>query len=283
MKQLELTYTGAADRKAVLDITWNEQDQQKPLVLFVHGFKGFKDFGAFPLVAKAFAASGFVFAKVNFSHNGTTPEDPLNFADLEAFGQNRFSYELTDIASIVDLLPTVSEIAEVWNGQQIYLLGHSRGGATSLIYAGQHKHIQKVATWASVADFSARFTPEQLAQWEKAGVVYIPNARTNQEMPLYYSLVTDYLTNQPNINVEQQVKSLYQSGTPQLILHGTADETVSIEDALKIQSWNPNAELKVLDDANHTFGAAHPWGSDELPADMQQAVAETVAFLDKIH
>ena len=278
MKQLELTYIGASNRKALVDITWNERDEKVPLVLFVHGFKGFKDWGTFPLVAQYFAAKGFVFAKMNFSHNGTTPDDPLNFADLEAFGQNRFSYELTDIGRVAELLPQTPDLTEVWDGEHIYLLGHSRGGATALMYAGEHAHIQKVATWASVADFSSRYTTEQLAYWEKEGVIYIPNARTNQEMPLQYSLVTDYFEHQPQMNVEQQVKALHQSGTPQLIVHGTTDETVHVNDAKLLQSWNPNAELMILDQANHTFGAAHPWNSNELPADMQLVVTDTMRF-----
>ncbi len=279
MQQKTYTYSGAENREAIIDITWNEQSQSTPLVLFVHGFKGFKDWGTFPIIAKEFAQQGFVFAKMNFSHNGTTPNDPLNFADLEAFGHNTFSKELADIDAVVRLLPTFSEISQAWDGKTIYLLGHSRGGAIGMIYTGQNNNIQKIATWGAVADLGNRFTPQQLAYWEKEGVIYIHNGRTNQDMPLYHSLVTDYLDNQPRINVEKQVRIIHETGRAQLIIHGTADETVSVDDAKLLQEWNPSAVLKIYEGANHTFGSAHPWDNGSLPIDLQQAVNDTVAFL----
>ena len=45
------------------------------LVVFCHGFKGFKDWGAWHLVAEKFAQDGFIFLKFNFSHNGIGQED----------------------------------------------------------------------------------------------------------------------------------------------------------------------------------------------------------------
>jgi dienelactone hydrolase len=279
MQQKTYSYSGAENREALLDITWNKQNQSMPLVLFIHGFKGFKDWGAFPLVAEEFAQQGFVFAKMNLSHNGTTPNDPLNFADLEAFGHNTFSKELADIDAVVEMLPTISEVSQAWDGKTIYLLGHSRGGAIGMIYAGQNKNIQKIATWGAVADLSNRFTPQQLEYWEKEGVIYIHNGRTKQDMPLYHTLVTDYLANQPRINVENQVKAIDASGRAQLIIHGTGDETVSVNDAKQLQEWNPSAVLKIYEGANHTFGSTHPWSNGSLPSDLQQAVSDTVAFL----
>ena len=38
-------------------------------------------------MAEAFAKAGYFFVKFNFSHNGTTIDDPDNFGDLEAFGK----------------------------------------------------------------------------------------------------------------------------------------------------------------------------------------------------
>ena len=76
----------------------------QPLVIFCHGFKGFKDFGCWDLVAKAFVEAGLAFVKFNFSYNGTTVDDPLNFGDLEAFGQNNFSIELDDLGAVIDFM-----------------------------------------------------------------------------------------------------------------------------------------------------------------------------------
>ena len=78
----------------LLDLNYIQTNTEKPLVVFCHGYKGFKDWGPWNLVAKNFADAGFVFAKFNFSHNGGTVEQPIDFPDLEAFGQNNFIKEL---------------------------------------------------------------------------------------------------------------------------------------------------------------------------------------------
>lgn len=57
----------------------------KPVIIFSHGFKGFKDWGHFPIVAQWFAEKGLAFVRFNFSHNGTTPEQPCDFANLDNF------------------------------------------------------------------------------------------------------------------------------------------------------------------------------------------------------
>src|SRR6478735_4925780 len=86
--------TGSADKTILLDVFYKKNAQAKPIVIFSHGFKGFKDWGHFNFIGERFAEEGAVFVKFNFSHNGTTVEDPLNFGDLEAFGNNNFSKEL---------------------------------------------------------------------------------------------------------------------------------------------------------------------------------------------
>ena len=76
-------------RPIVYDIYYKEnQESELPTVLFCHGYKGFKDWGAWDLVAKAFAEAGFFFVKFNFSHNGGTVEQPIDFQDLKAFSDN---------------------------------------------------------------------------------------------------------------------------------------------------------------------------------------------------
>ena len=66
-----------AAKSFLADAYYQSGTDKKPLVIFVHGYKGFKDWGAWSLVAKSFAEAGFYFVKFNFSHNGTTLDNPL--------------------------------------------------------------------------------------------------------------------------------------------------------------------------------------------------------------
>src|SRR5690554_4093797 len=81
----------------VYDVYYKKSKEAQPLILYSHGYKGFKDWGAWPLVAEHFANAGFCFVKFNFSHNGGTVAQPIDFPDLEAFAENNFSLELDDL------------------------------------------------------------------------------------------------------------------------------------------------------------------------------------------
>ena len=47
---------GKHSKPILVDVFYKETNQQKPIVLFCHGYKGFKDWGAWNLMAKAFAS-----------------------------------------------------------------------------------------------------------------------------------------------------------------------------------------------------------------------------------
>ena len=89
-------------RNSLIDIQFLEDRKIKPIIIFCHGFKGFKNWGHFDLITDAFAHTDFVFVKFNFSMNGTTEEQPTDFADLEAFGNNNFETELNELGNIID-------------------------------------------------------------------------------------------------------------------------------------------------------------------------------------
>jgi predicted alpha/beta-hydrolase family hydrolase len=53
-------------RQFLADVYFQPNQQKKSVIVFAHGFKGFKDWGAFNLAAQHFAAHNFVFVKFNF-------------------------------------------------------------------------------------------------------------------------------------------------------------------------------------------------------------------------
>ena len=91
-------------KSIVYDVYYNTSTRKKPVLIFCHGYKGFKDWGAWHLVAEEFVKAGFFFLKFNFSHNGGTVAQPIDFPDLEAFANNNFSTELEDLDRILDFV-----------------------------------------------------------------------------------------------------------------------------------------------------------------------------------
>ncbi len=55
------------------------------------------------MIAGQFVRAGFAFLKFNFSHNGTTPDHPQDFVDLEAFGNNNYTKQLFDLGKVLAL------------------------------------------------------------------------------------------------------------------------------------------------------------------------------------
>lgn len=246
-----------------------------PVIIFIHGFKGFKDWGHFPLVCEFLARSGFAVARFNFSWNGTSPENPTEFCEPEQFGRNTFSRELEDLDLVIENLWWTISMQSRIDPSRLGLLGHSRGGGTAILQAARDPRIKALATWAAVSDFEKRVNPPDLEEWKKTGVGEIVNARTGQKLPMYIDIRTDFYANKAILDIQAASKKIQ---IPQLIVHGTKDEAVSLREAEALKIWNPFAEFEEIIGANHTFGGKHPWDDKSLPEDTLKAVAATTTF-----
>ncbi len=264
-------------RPFIADARYCEDGLNKPVVVFVHGFKGFKDWGHFNLIADHFAQEGFVFIKLNLSHNGTTPESPLDFADLKAFSENNFSIELDDIGALIDTLPgTDGPVPEKeMDAERVYIIGHSRGGSLALLKAYEDKRIKKVAAWAPVHDLSERWPEEVLKKWKEEGIYYVYNGRTKQNMPMKYQIVEDFQSNRDRLDVPKAVKNL---NIPVLLIHGTTDETLPYQNTERLAGPGSDIIFMKVQGANHVFGGSHPFTGRTLPDHTLKIVNKTVSF-----
>jgi uncharacterized protein len=270
MTRQTLTFKGAQQRLSLMDLQIPALPYHH-LVLFVHGYKGFKDWGAWSLAQEFFVANGIGFAKINLSHNGGTIDNPIDFPDLIAFGQNRYTYEIQDIAAAID---TLSECIPL-NGVSLWLIGHSRGGG-DVVLSAHHPMVKGIITWAGIADIASRFPKgEALHKWRETGVRFVENSRTQQNMPHYYSFYEDWENNQDRLNIRQHASRLSKAA---LHIHGTNDQSVHFEEAKELASWT-NGTLHLIPEASHTFGASHPWRAEHLPKDLELVCKLSIDFI----
>lgn len=259
-----------------LDIRLVLDDTIKPIILFVHGFKGFKDWGHFNRIAEYFARKGFIFAKINLSHNGTTPTQKREFVDLEAFGKQTFTTDLADIETVIDYFHSNDYLFKHSTDlERFYIVGHSRGGLLSLLATCEDPRIKKVCTWASIANPKFLFSEERIAEVEQNGVIYIENTRTKQKMPIYREVYEDLFKNALRFNIEKRIREIQ---VPILLIHGTKDTSVSPESSEKLKNWAKNAMLILIRDADHTFGGYEPYTEELLPIYTEELIDETIAF-----
>ncbi len=114
-----------------------------------------------------------------------------------------------------------------------------------------------------------------MEKWKQDGVRYIKNGRTHQDMPLFYSQYEDAVKNKALLDILATCK---KSTTPTLVIHGTNDDAVPIEEG-RLIAEALNVALVSIADANHTFGATHPWNEDTLPAHLKEVCEKTLQFI----
>jgi len=243
------------------DIRWSNtllqsNGEKLPVVIICHGFKAFKDWGPFPAIGRYFAAHGFVSVVLNFSHNGIG-EDPKKFTETEKFSNNTISHEIEDVKTILNEITINNFSLPFINASQIALVGHSRGGGVSLIAAKEDDRIKAVAAWSTIAYFN-RYTDEQKGRWREKGYVQLHSVNKQKSFRINTSLLDDIEINSERLNILKAVEMLNK---PLLIVHGTSDIPVKIDEAEKLYSVS-NKELTKfvkLDNAGHMYGAKHPY------------------------
>ena len=242
--------------------------EARPAAVICHGFKGFKDWGFFPSLAERLALAGFTAVTFNFSGSGVTPGSDV-VDRLDRWFDQRLSDDLADIETVVSHCAAAG-------GPWIGLVGHSRGGALAVLQAARDPRVRALVTWAAVAGF-LRYTPEEVAEWRKAGQRDVVNARTGQVLPMGLRGLDDLET-----NASGSLDVLAAAGrvaVPWLIVHGTADESVPEQEAevLERASGAPRTERRRICGAGHTFGARHPWAGST--PELDDVVARTTRFL----
>ncbi len=246
-----------------------------PVVIFLHGFKGFKDWGPFPAVCEELSSAGFAVVAMNFSLNGVG-ESMTEFDQLELFARETLSQDLNDVASVIEALKK-GEIDTDKAGlgtDEMGILGHSRGGHTAVAAAAENEEIACLVTWSAVADYLARWSDEMINDWKTKGTTEILNGRTGQVMPLGKVVYEDALENADRVIALKRIENLY---IPSLFIHAKGDESVPYREAEKLYRSSPSEdkEIKLIPDSGHTFDGAHPFEEEEFPPALEDAVNAT--------
>jgi uncharacterized protein len=161
--------------------------------------------------------------------------------------------------------------------EDLTLMGHSRGGGICILKAAEDNRVTRLVTWASVCDFVNRNKKKTIETWERDGVVFALNQRTKQKMPLYKQFYDSTIENKDRLNI---LKAAHNLQIPYLIVHGTRDEAVDLNDAIQLHKSCANSELFVVEEAGHTFGIKHPFNGIFTPH-SQMVIDKTIRFIKK--
>jgi len=231
-----------------------ENLKSAPCLIFVHGFKGFKDWGFGPYIGDYFAKKGFFVITFNFSHNGIG-EGKTEFTELDKFSENTFSLEVEELNEVIDAYQNSFFGGKADKG--IGITGHSRGGAIALLTSQNRSEVKAVSVWSSVSKLD-RYSERQKEEWRKKGVFNILNTRTKQVMPLNLTLLDDIENNSEELSIKNAARNLSK---PFLIVHGENDLAVPFHEAEQLLEWSSkeSSVFVKIDKAGHTFDIKHPF------------------------
>lgn len=245
----------ASDGEKIRVAFRNENEESKRLLIFVHGFKGFKDWGFGPYLSENLSEKGFSVLTFNFSHNGIGDE-LTEFTELDKFAENTFSREVRELDELVSAVR--NGFFNVARDVKIGLIGHSRGGAIAILASSKRMDVNAIATWSAILKLD-RYSKRQKDEWRKKGFFEVLNTRTNQMMRLNVGLLDDIEKNSTGfLNIENAVKTLKR---PLLIAHGDQDLAVPISEAEQLYEWSDKSKTEFfkLFGTGHTFDIVHPF------------------------
>lgn len=238
------------------------------LIVLVHGFKGFMEWGFFPWLAEYLVSRGLAVCRFDFSRNGVGPSLD-QFDELHLFRDDTYSRELSDLERVSSHLSSSPATADL----RLSLLGHSRGGAVTLLAAATIPTLAAVVTWSAISSLQ-RWDDATVAAWRARGHMDFPNARTGQNMQLSTAILDDLDQHRDRLDVLAAVSNLT---VPLLVVHGESDETIPVDEAHRIADAARDSSMMVLGGASHTLGAIHPLV--HVPFDLQLAASVSASFL----
>lgn len=229
-----------------------ENIKKFPLVLFLHGFKGYKDWGFIPYFCEKLSENNIVI-NMDFSLNGMIDSENIIY-DSELFRKNTISQQIEDANSVLDYIIPILNGTNYFNGE-IYLIGHSLGGATSIFLSTIRKDINKIVLLASISQIH-RNTERQKNLWKEKGYIEVKVPPKNQVLFLDYSYQDD---KDKNYTPNQILEDLSKFNGEILIIHGKQDVTVKVTEAQDLYKYRQNnglidkTKLEIIEKCGHTF------------------------------
>ena len=223
-------------------------ERPRALVVVVHGFKGFKDWGFFPWLAQRLTQHHLAVCRFNMSRSGIG-DDPETFDRLDLFADDTYSQQLDDLSRVV------AYAQEQFPRCPTFLLGHSRGGGMAVLGAASVPRLAGVVTWSPIASAN-RWDEATKKQWRAEGWLDQMNQRTKQNMRMSTRILDDYEANRERLDI---VAAASRLEVPLLVVHGRRDESVSFEEGRRLAAHAPDSSMVIIERAGHTMNAVHPF------------------------
>jgi len=209
---------------------------EKPIIVLCHGFSTGKD--------------GHTYVRLEEILNG---ESISTFRfDFFGHGESEGKFEeITTSEAVDDILSAIKFLKEC-GYKKIGLVGSSFGGMASIIAASKINDVYVLALKSPVSDYTgmavAWNNEYEIKTWKEKGFIDVSGV-DGERRKLNYSFYDD----------AEKVKG-YEAAKkikiPALIVHGSEDETVPIEQSKRTASLIENCRLEIIECGDHTYSKA---------------------------
>lgn len=270
IKLVETKIEGGGRQYVHADLRSASPDEGRPLVIVSHGFLGYRRWGFFPFLSERLAAAGFHVMTISFSRCGVD-EETGRITNPELFASNSVGAEIEDLLAACEAARSAGFPLRS-AGHRWGLMGHSRGGAVSILTAPRVPEAASIVTWSSLAKLD-RYTDRRKEEWKRSGRLPFNEGRADTGLWLDYSYYEDIDRNREAYDLPGRASEL---GVPHLIVHGRRDAAVTMKEERLLVQYPPRSErsFEIIEGCGHTFGVRHPM--KKPPAPLEKAVGLTV-------
>ena len=196
-------------------------------VVVAHGMLSSKDSDKHRSICEAVATGGATALRFDFRGRGESDGDPA---------------DLTVSNEVEDLLASIAFLRKR-DLSRIAVVGSSLGGTVALLAGAVNRDLAGLVTIAAPALLPDR--PRQA--WGGSGTVAVGDlVEVAPDQFIHRGFFTDAEHHDP-------ISAARSIGCPWLIIHGTADEVVSAQDAGLLADASPASGLKIHPTAGHRF------------------------------
>ena len=239
-------------------LSYNKALKSQPLAIFIHGSGNVDRNGNQKQVninanyikqlADSLNAKGIAFYRYE---KRTATKENLKFI-MKDLSFNRF---------IEDANLTINKFKDDIRFNSITLIGHSQGSLVGML-AAQNKHVNKYISLAGVSEDMGNFIINsyklycnEMGEMAKKQIDELMETGTIKEVNPAFA----HLFSKPNqsffiswaaYNPSEEIKKLK---IPVLILNGTKDLQVKIEEANKLHTAKPDSEIVIIENMNHVL------------------------------
>ncbi|XP_022856758.1 uncharacterized protein LOC111377856 isoform X3 [Olea europaea var. sylvestris] len=212
------------------------ETESTEIVVLCHGFQSSKEFNIMINIASALEYQGISAFRFDFAGNGES-EGSLQFG-------NEFR-EAEDLRAVIEYFTGANRTVAA-------ILGHSKGGNVVLLYASKYHDIPSVVNVSGRYDLKRgieqRLGKEVLERIERDGYVNIKNKKGEFD----FKVTKESLMERLNTNMHEACLSI-DKRCRVLIVHGSVDEVIPVEDASEFAKIIPNNRLQIIEGADHVY------------------------------